>query len=504
MARQRTLTRRRFLKTAAAASTISIVPRHVLGGVGRVAPSDKITMSLIGSGTMGLNLLMNSWLPREELQITSVVDPNRDSTDYRDWSRTGMLYRIRGFLDEPDWGNPEEGIRCGREVGKYVVDTWYEKNREAGSYQACRTYADYREMLEQESDLDGVFVMTPEHLHGPIALAAMDRGKHVVMHKTLANVFSEARMVGEKARSTDVVTHFLAWHNDPQIYQIRDWIRAGAIGQVREVHNWSMRPVWPQGWLDWMEEQPVPDGLDWDLWLGPVPDMPYNLNYTHALFRGWYDFGSGCLGDMGQYSLWRVYRMLDGMPAPVVFEGFPGTDAQVADHVSRPVRSEVSFPKSGTIRMKYPAAGDNGPIDIFWYDGGMKPPTPDEFFPTGEELAREGLMFIGTEGKIIGAFGGENPRILPESRMRAFEEAFTTDVSTLKQEPDEWIDAIRNGARSRSGFENVQSLAEATCLANLSLRLSRRLVWNSENARITNAPDAEQYLTRTYRPGWEL
>ena len=498
------ITRRQFLNTAAAASTITVLPRHVLGGKGRVAPSDKINMSLIGSGTMGLGMLMGSWLPKAELQITSVVDPNKNSDDYRNWSRQGMLNGIRGFLDEPNWGNPADGVRCGSEVGKYIVDSYYAKNREAGSYDSCRTYADYREMLEEESDVDGCLIMTPEHLHGTIALAAMKKGKHTVMHKTLANVFQEARMVGETALNSDVVTHFLAWHNDSQIYQIRDWIQAGAIGRVLEVHNWSRRPVWPQGWLDWPEEQPIPDGLDWDLWLGPVPHKPYNLNYTHALFRGWYDFGSGCLGDMGQYSLWRVYRILGGMPAPVVIEGFSASDARVVDSVSRPFRGDVSFPKSGMIRFKYPAHGENGPIDIHWYDGGMKPTTPDEFYPAGEELADEGLMFVGTEGKIIGAFEGANPRILPDSRMKQFEASFTTDVSNLKQEPDEWIDAIKNGEKGRAGFENVQGLAEATCVANLALRLNRRLVWDSENAKIINAPEAESYLKREYRKGWEL
>ncbi len=504
MDRKRTLSRRKFLTTAAAASSLTVLPRHVLGGAGRVAPSDKITMALIGAGPQGLGMLMNSWLPNEDIQVTAVVDPNTDSDDYRSWSRHGKLYQIRNFLDEPDWGSEEDGIRCGREVGRYIVDTYYKKKRGDESYRGCATYADFRELLAQEQDLDGVFVITPEHLHGTIALAGMRAGKHVVMHKTLANVFEEARMVGNYARESDVVTHFLAWHNDPQIYQIRDWLRAGAIGQVKEVHNWSRRPVWPQGWFDWLEEQPIPQGLDWNLWLGPVPHMPYNLNYTHALFRGWYEFGSGCLGDMGQYSLWRVYRMLGGMPDPVVFEGFPATDARVIDGVSRPYRGDVSFPKSGTIRMMYPAHGDNGPIDIFWYDGGIKPITPDELFPMGEELSEEGMLFVGTEGKILGGFGGENPRILPEARARRFADALTTDTSNLKQQPQEWIDAVKNGTGCRAAFENVQGLAEATCLANLSLRLNKRLVWDSKKAQITSDPDADKYLKRTYRDGWEL
>jgi predicted dehydrogenase len=504
MPSKNTVTRRQFLSTAAAASTISILPRSVLGGTGFVAPSDKINMALVGSGTMGLNLLMGSWLPNENLQVTAVVDPNKNSTNYRDWSRNGMIYRIRGFLDEPEWGNPEDGIPGGRDVGKFVTETYYAKNRKTSAFNGCTTYADYRELLAKEEDLDGLLIMTPEHLHGTVALAAMRAGKHAVMHKTMGNVFSEARMVGRTAAKSNVVTHFLPYANDTQIYQIGDWIRAGAIGQVREIHNWSLRPMWPQGMVDWLEEQPVPKDFDWDLWLGPVPHKPYNLDYTHALFRGWYDFGSGCLGDMGQYSLGRVYRMLGGMPAPVVVEGFPSTDARVVDDVSGPIMSKIAFPKSGTIRMKFPAHGDNGPIDIYWYDGGNKPPTPDELYPAGEELGREGMLFVGTEGKILGGFLGDNPRIIPDARMKEYESSFTTDVSNLAAPDDEWVNAVKEGRKGAGGFETFQGLAEATCIANLALMKGRRLVWDSEKGEIVNAADLNKDLNREYREGWEL
>ena len=498
-----TINRREFLGVAAAASTLSVLPRHVLGGPGYVPPSDKINMALIGSGTMGLNMLMSDWLPKEDLQITSVCDPNTNSSDYRDWGNW-RIFQMRQSVDEPDWGDPEGGIQAGRDVGKWLIETYYAKNREAGTYNGCTAYADFRELLDKEEDLDGVIIMTPEHLHATIAIAAMKKGKHAVTHKTLSNVLYEARLAANTARETGLVTHMMAWYNDRQIYQLRDWIDAGVIGTVREVHNWSMRPMWPQGWQDLLEEQPVPRGLDWDLWLGPVPHRPYNLNYTHALFRGWLDFGSGCLGDMGNYSLWRVYRIL-GLSAPTVVEAWPSTDARVVNDISGPFRTQVAFPHAGTIRFMHPTSRNGAPVDIFWYDGGIKPHTPRELFQDGESLQAEGMLIVGDEGKILAGFEGRNPRLIPKAKMDAFDaSSVEKDHGELTGALDEWVNAIKNGTMSRASFQNLQPLAEATCLGNIALRTAKRLIWDEANMKITNDEGANQYLRREYRSGWEL
>lgn len=507
MASKRTLNRREFLGVAgaaAAASTITVLPRRVLGGPGFVAPSDKINLALIGSGTMGINLLVGEWLTNENLHISCVCDPNTDSTDYRDWSAHGIRNRVRRFLDQPNWGENDQGIRAGREVGREIIEAHYARARGTNGYEGCITYIDFRDLLEQETDLDGVLIMTPDHLHATIAIAAMNKGLHAISHKTLSNVLYEVRLAAETAEKTGVVSHLMAWNNDPDFYNLQDWIRGGVIGPIREVHNWTNRPVWPQGWLDPLPEQPVPGGLRWDLWLGPVPDMPYNLNYTHALFRGWYDFGAGCMGDMGNYSLSRVYRILDPGP-PSVIEATAATGAMVIDgNVSRWRRSQVAFPDAATIRFRHPARGTRPPLDIWWYSGGMKPPTCDELYEDGQSYPPEGMLFVGEYGKILGDFHGRNFRLLPDKRMKAFEGMFETKEREVVGPPDEWINAIKEGKQSRGSFQNFQDLAEATCLGNLAIRMGQRLEWDAETMTVTNLAAANQYLRREYRPGWAL
>jgi predicted dehydrogenase len=503
MPKKNTMNRREFLGSMAVASTITVVPRYVLGGPGYVAPSDKINLALIGSGTMGLNMLVDPWLPSEDLHISCICDPNTDSTDYRDWSRHGIRDHIRKFLEMPNWGAGDAGIRGGREVGKSVIETYYGKKYRSGNYDGCRPYADFRELLEKETTIDGVLIMTPDHLHATIAIAAMNKGKHAVSHKTLSNVLHEVRLAADTARRKKVTTHLLAWQNDPSMYQIRDWLKAGAIGTVREIHNWSNRPVWPQGWLERPEEQRVPAGMDWDLWLGPVPHRPYNLNYTHALFRGWYDFGAGCLGDMGNYSLWKVYRIL-GLTAPVSVEATTSSDARVIEGVSEPVRTKVAFPHASAVRFRHPAIAGRAAVDVFWYDGGIKPPTPPELYDSKEELSAEGMMLVGDDGKILAEFGGDNPRLIPESKMRELGGADKAMSDDLASGHEEWVRAIKSGKQSRGSFEEVQTLAEATCLANIAIRMNRRLDWNTTDMTITNLPEANQFLGREYRQGWEL
>ncbi len=504
MASDHSLNRREFLATATAASAFTVLPRHVLGGTGYVAPSDKLNMALIGTGTMGLNMLMSDWLPREDLHITCVCDPNKDSQDYRDWSATGIRDRTRRFLNDPEWGAKNKGIRAGREVGRKLVEAYYGKVRGTEDYQGCGAYEDFRELLEKEDDLDGVLVMTPEHLHATIGIAAMKKGKHVISHKTLSNVLYEVRLAADTARETGKVTHLMAWQHDQQYLTLKAWLDSGIIGPVQEVHNWTNRPVWPQGWLDWLPEQKKPKGLNWDLWLGPVPHRPYNLNYTHALFRGWFDFGSGCLGDMGNYSLWRIYQMLDLDP-PTRIEGVSSIACAVQNGVSRPKPSQVAFPNASTIRWWHPAKGDRPAVEVFWYDGNIKPQTPPELYEDDAMLPREGMLIVGKYGKLLCDFLGGNPRLLPAKRHEALANVIQVDESAAITGLDDWIDAIKAGqSESRGSFQNVQNLAEATCLGNIATRLNTRLEWDAEAMRFTNNEAANTLLRREYRKGWEL
>jgi hypothetical protein len=497
MTADRSMNRREFLTTATAASAaFSIVPSYVRGAPNRMAPSDKINVALVGSGTQALSQLMSGWLPDDNLQFVAIADPNRDSDDYRDWSPNGLRDRVRKFIDEPRWGS-EKGVRAGREAGREVIETYYKKVRGMNDFQGVRTYEDFRELLEKETDVDAVICMTPEHLHATVCIAALNHGKHAITHKTLSNALYEVRLAVDAAKRSNLVTHQQAYQNDTDWVRLKQWLDAGVIGKVKEVHNWTNRPMWPQGWLDYLPEQKVPKGLHWDLWQGPVPNRPYNLNYTHALFRGWWDYGSGCLGDMGNYSLWRVYRLLNPGP-PLTVEGHASTGAVIVGNQSQPRRSEVAYPNAGTVWFRHKD------LDIYWYEGGIVPKAPPEMLDANMEFEREGMMFVGEYGTILADFLGRDFKLLPEHRMKALEGAFPAPEGEVLGGGEEWVDAIRKGRPSGGSFQNCQELAEATCLGNIALRVSRRLHWDPAKMEITNLPEANKLLRRDYRPGWEL
>jgi hypothetical protein len=404
------INRREFLAPAAAGLALTFVPRHVLGGPGHVAPSDKITLAYIGCGTQGtremLRLIANSGV-----QITAVCDPVKDCTNYIDWDKTGIRDSVRKVLENPDWGAGIEGIRAGRDMAKEIIETYYAKKRAAENFKGVASYADFRELLEQEKDLDSVKIMTPDHLHATISIAAMKKGKHVLMHKPLANRVAEVRMVVETARKTGVATHLLAWHRP--ITAVRDMILDGAIGTLREVHNWTDRPFWPQFSSLPTDTPPVPAGFDWDLWLGPSVERPYHPNYTHAVFRGWYEFGAGSIADMGNYSLWPIFMALD-LPVPYSIEAQTSHSCEINDQVSTIKSNDFSFPYANRVCFKFVAHGQWPALKLYWYDGGVRPFTPDELLEDGRSIPATGSLFVGDKGVIL------NDEIIPAKKMHAY------------------------------------------------------------------------------------
>jgi hypothetical protein len=262
------LSRRRFIQASgAAAAAFTIVPRHVLGGPGFVPPSEKITVAYIGCGTQGIRELLRM-LTMPDVQIVAVCDPVKDGHDYVDFSRDGLRTAIGNALGKPDWRRSAPGIPGGRDVAKEIIETVYANQRASEKYKGCAAYADFRELLEKETDVNAVKIMTPDHLHATIAIAAMKTGRHVLMHKPLANRLHEARLVIETARKTKVATHFLPANDGSRIRAIKAWIDDGAIGTLREVHNWSNRPMWPQYPTIPTETPPIPQGFDWSLVAG--------------------------------------------------------------------------------------------------------------------------------------------------------------------------------------------------------------------------------------------
>ncbi len=508
MSFKKNINRREFIGTAAmAAATVSIVPRQVLGGPRYTPPSDKITLAYIGCGTQGLREMIRL-VNNPDVQIVAVCDPEKDGNRYVDWSKNGLRNKIREVIGKPTWGDEVKGIRAGREVGKEIVETVYAKNNTSGNYNGCEVYEDFRELLEKVKDLDAVKIMTPDHLHATISIAAMKKGKHVIMHKPMANRVYEARLVAETAKKTGVITHLLAWRNPDTT--IAEMIGKGAIGTLREIHNWTDRPFWPQYRRIPSKKPPVPEGFNWDLWLGPVPDRPYHPHYTHAVFRGWYEFGAGSIADMGNYSLWPIFTSL-GLGVPNSIEALPSSYCKIKKRVSKIIKNDFSFPNASTIRFSLPSNGKLPDLDLYWYDGGMRPMTPRELREDNLTLPATGVMFVGDKGIIL------NDQIIPRKKMLSY-----LGVSEMPQEDrrrvgnadDVWVSAIKSGKQSPGSFMNAMNVTETICLGGAALRYSRKnfnedsttgpLDWNAASMEFTNMPEANKYLMRDYRNGWEL
>ena len=303
------------------------------------------------------------------------------------------------------------------------------------------------------------------------------------------------------------MSHLLAYSNNPDRHTLAAWINAGVVGAVREVHNWTNRPFWPQGMQAYHPAgTPVPDGFNWALWQGPEPERPYHPSYTFAVYRGWYAYGTGCLGDMGHYSLWQPYRILNlGIPEWV--EGRPNNDAWVNErNVSTGGRvSTIGLPRASVVRWRHPATAARPAVDTFWYDGGMKPQTPDELYADSEDLADEGMLIVGDKGKILCDFRGNAPRLIPRSRQQSFSGSIAVPEFDSTNPEDEWVNAIKSAKKSRGSFEEVAALAEAVTLANIALRVPyKRLLWDSARMEFTNSAEANKFVRREeYRTGWE-
>lgn len=440
-----TMTRRRFIgATAATAAAFTIVPRHVLGGPGYTPASDKLNIAGVGFGGMGKNNL-------------------------RQCARTENIYAL-----------------CDVDHSlKGVLQTFEQ-------YPQAKRYQDFRVMLDKEPEIDGVVVATPDHTHAVIAMEAMQRGKHVYIQKPLTNTIYEARALKEAARKYKVVTQMgNQGHAGEGNRLIVEWVQAGLIGQIREVYCWTNRPVWPQGIDRPIETPKVPKKLDWDLWLGPAANRPYHPAYHPFAWRGFWDFGTGVMGDMGCH--------IADTPVWVLNLGHP----TAVEAVSTPVNEETA-PLRSLVTYEFPARGDMPPLTMKWYDGGLMPPRPAEL-EAGRRMGDNdgGVLLVGDKGTILCGCYGNNPRLIPEARM----EAAKLPGKSLKRvegiEAD-WIQACKGGQPACSNFDVSGPLTEIVLLANLAIRSQKRLEWDGENMKVTNIPEANRYVHREYREGWSL
>lgn len=502
----RGLSRRNFLRhTGAAVAAVSVVPRHVLGGAGQTPPSGKVNAAFIGLGAQGLRVMLE-FLRESDLQAVSVCDVNQNSSDYPQWSNHEYRDAVSKLIGDDaakwDWLSTPHEIEltrtlkvkagtAGREPARKIVAAYYAGKQRSGVSRGCTAYRDFRELLENEKDLDAVVIATPDHWHAPISIAAMKKGKHVFCQKPLTHTVHEARRIAEVARETKVATQLAVGNAASEATRLLcEWIWGGAIGPVRQVINWSSRPLWAQGMDRPKEEQPVPSGLDWDLWLGPAPQRPFNHAYLPFVWRGWCDFGCGAIGDMGCYSFDTIFRVLK-LEAPTRVEA------------SSSETFAETYPKAAIMHWDFPARGGRPPVKLSWYDGGLRPPQPEEL-TEGQRLDNEGLLFVGDSGSILCGFTGENPRLIPESRMKSFQpppKTLPRSVGHLR----EWLKACKGGPDAPgANFEFSGPVTETILLGNVALRTGARLVWDRAGLKAANAPSAQPFIRPEYRPGWSV
>lgn len=360
-------------------------------------------------------------------------------------------------------------------------------------YPGAKRYRDFRVMLEKQKDIDAVTVSTPDHAHAPAALLAMKLGKHVYCQKPLTHSVYEARLMAETARKHNVVTQMgNQAHAGEPIRRAVELIRAGVIGQVSEAHMWTNRPIWPQGLTRPAEAQTVPEGIDWDLWLGPAPWRPYHEAYVPFRWRGWWDFGTGALGDMACHIMDMAYWALElGQPSSVEAESEGNT--------------EESPPTWSTITYQFPARGGQPPVKFVWYDGkknGSQNYPPEEVID-GEDIQKYGTVLIGSKGRFY--FNRGNTQWLIKGAAADSDlGAIPKSIPRVSNEDAEWVQGIKGGAKPLSGFDYSGPFTEVVLLGNLALRTGKKILWDAAHLKATNAPGADRFIKREYRRGWEV
>ena len=445
--------RRHFIKGAAASAfAFHIVPAHVLG---QNASSNKLNIAAVGVGGMGGANLRAC----ESENIVALCD----------------------------------------------VDTQYAQHT-FEKYPKAKTYKDFRVMFDKEKDIDAVIVATPDHSHAVVTMAAIEAGKHVFCQKPLCHTVRETRIITEAARKAGVQTQMgNQGHSDDAIRRLKEFVDDGAIGPVTEVHAWTDRPVGGNPWSTFpvvarpYEFVNVPKHLDWNLWLGPVAERPYHPEYHPSTWRGWYDFGTGSLGDMGCHILDPAFWVLDlGSP----------TRVQATSTHWKPEVSAETYPRASIVRYDFPARGDKPPVKLTWYDGRLKPPIP-EGFESGRRTPDSGAILIGEKGYIMhGSHGAGGMRIVPETAMKAYTQPPESLPRIREGHEGDWIRACKEGKGGRpasSSFEYGGPLTEMVLLGVAAIRAKdQRLEWDAQAMQFKNNEEVSRLLHIDYRSGWRL
>jgi len=443
------ISRRRFLSATATTAAVTIVPGHVLGGSGDKPPSEKLNIAGIGVGGMGKSNLRQL----ESENIVALCDVDHS----------------------------------------YAAETFKR-------YPKAKVYTDYRKMLDKQTDIDAVMIATPDHTHAVISMEAMSRGKHGYCQKPLTHDVYESRMLAKTAKETGVTTQMgIQGHSGEGIRLIREWIEDGAIGEIREVDTWCSLSYYPFGHAYWSsrwsrrpkDTPAVPSTLDWDLWLGPAPERPYHQAYHPGVWRCWWDFGCGMMGDRGAHTLDPVFWALKlGHPTSVEAASL---DLNPDTH---PVASIVTY--------RFPARGDLPAVKLTWYDG-LRAPRPMEL-EDGRQLGNVegGALFKGSKGKLMAGVYGEGARLIPESRMKEYKQPPKSIPRVADSHEQDWVRACKEGRPAGADFEYSGLLTEVCLLGNVARRVDARIEWDPVNMKVTNMPEANKYVRTQYREGWSL
>jgi predicted dehydrogenase len=362
----------------------------------------------------------------------------------------------------------------------------------AEQFPAAKRYHDFRKLLEQNG-LDAVVVSTPDHTHAVATVMALRLGKHVYCEKPLTHSIDEARAVARAAGEAKVATQMgNTGHSSENTRRVVELIQSGAIGAVHTVHAWTNRPIWPQGIAARPSPEPVPESLHWDLWLGPASERPFNPAYHPFKWRGWWEFGTGALGDMGCHVVDPAFWALDLRDPSSVSAECPPSNPETA-------------PEWSVVRYEFPARGERPPVTLIWYDGGKLPPA-DLFDGHPPAKGDSGSLFVGTKGRLLSGHGrGQGRKLLPESQF----EGFQPPEPTLPRSPghhQEWVEACKTGKPTGTNFGYAAALTGLILLGNVALRSGRPLTWDSPHmtARDGSAVFDDLYIRREYRTGWSL
>lgn len=472
--------RRKFIKNmAVSAAGWMIIPRHVLGGKGFTAPSDKVNIGIIGAGGKGRQNA-GAFFGLDDVQITAIADP----AGY--WDLADFYYKSK----------------AGRAPVRKMVEDHY--RTEMPGFKVSE-YQDFRVMLEKEPGLDAVVCSTPDNTHAYVSLYAMQAGKHVYCEKPLTHNIWEARKIREAALETGLATQMgNALHSTDDIRRTVEYLRDGAIGEVREAHVWVPATRWLphlKGLPEGFTSRPV--DFDWDLWLGPTKELPYHRDYTPVTWRDFWVFGCGALGDFGCHDL-DAATWAFNLHTPERVEVLPAgySDGDIAPYGEIGYYEFLAKEEPVAVRGQ-PAGAGQAPLELTWYSGGLRPARP-ESLPDDISLPGRGSLFIGEKGIIVTGAGGRDPQIYPESLRDAYTPPEPTTPRSKGHFRD-WVDAVKGGEPASSNFDYGARLTEITLLGVLSLRLGgKKIYWDAENVKAAGLPEADAYIREPVRKGWEM